>query len=125
MLYSLYYIIEINKVMYTYKAKVIRIVDGDTIEVDLDLGMKISVKTKLRLADIDTPETYRPLSEEERTHGKEATAFVSNLILDKYVTVRTKKTGKYGRYIAHVELADGRDLTTLLIENGFEKRTAY
>jgi len=111
--------------MYTYKAKVIRIVDGDTIEVVLDLGMSISVKTKLRLADIDTPETYRPLSEEERIHGEAATAFVSNLILDKYVTVRTSKTGKYGRYIAHVELADGSDLTMLLSENGFDKKESY
>lgn len=111
--------------MYTYKAKVIRIIDGDTIEVILDLGLSISVTTKLRIADIDTPETYRPINEREREHGEAATAFVSDLILNKDVIVKTAKTGKYGRYIAHVTIPDGRDLTEVLIANGYEKRSFY
>ena len=43
--------------MYTYKAKLDRVVDGDTIDVNIDLGFDISVHKRVRLADIDTPES--------------------------------------------------------------------
>jgi len=111
--------------MYTYKAKVIRILDGDTFECEIDVGFQMTITTKLRLADIDTPESYRPTNEAERTHGNAAKAFVTALMLDTYIIIRTSKTGKYGRYIASVELTDGQDLTTLLKENDFEKRDSY
>ena len=111
--------------MYVYKAKVIRVLDGDTYECQVDVGFQITITTKLRLAEIDTPETYRPKTEAERTHGKEATAFVSDLILDKTIVIRTNKSGKYGRYIAYVEIPDGRDLGTLLVENNLVKLSSY
>ena len=111
--------------MYTYEAKVIRVIDGDTFEAEIDVGFSITITDKLRLAEIDTPESYRPRNEAERTHGNEAKAFVEDLILNKQVIITTEKTGKYGRYIAYIRLPDGRDLTTLLIESGFEKRTLY
>ena len=111
--------------MYTYNAKVIRVIDGDTFECQIDVGFSITITAKLRLAEIDTPESWRPINEAERAHGNEAKTFVEDLILNKQVVIATEKTGKYGRYIAYVRLPDGRDLTTLLIESGFEKRTVY
>ena len=44
--------------MYEYRAKVLRIIDGDTLKLEIDLGLKTSTKQKVRLAGIDTPETY-------------------------------------------------------------------
>lgn len=111
--------------MYEYKAKVIRCIDGDTFEVNVDVGFSITITTKLRLADIDTPESYRPRNEAERTHGNAAKVLVEALMLNQWVTIRTNKTGKYGRYIAHVELPDGRDLTEVLKEHDMTKRTEY
>lgn len=111
--------------MYTYNAKIIRVLDGDTFEAEIDVGFNIIITDKLRLAEIDTPETWRPRNDAERAHGNEAKTFVEDLILNMYVVITTEKTGKYGRYIAYVRLPDGRDLTTLLVESGFEKRTLY
>ncbi len=111
--------------MYTYKAKIIRVIDGDTFEATIDVGFGMSFTTKLRLTGIDVAETWRPKSEAERVHGEAATAFVKNFIGDGYVTIKTTKQGKYGRYIATVMNSDGVDLTKRLIEEGFEKKSSY
>lgn len=111
--------------MYNYKAYVNRVVDGDTFEATIDLGFKIQTTQMFRLKDIDTPETYRPKSEEERLHGERATEFVKKLIEHKTINIETFKLGIYGRYTASVTLEDGNDLAELLIENGFEKKEQY
>ena len=51
--------------MYQYKAKVERIVDGDTIDVVIDLGFKITTNQRIRLAGINTPETYNVKKDSE------------------------------------------------------------
>ncbi len=112
-------------VPYTYKALVTRVVDGDTFDARVDLGFTVSVDVRFRLADIDTPESYRPSSEEERIHGEAATHFVKTLIEGKEITINSAKTGKYGRWVASVTLPDGRNLTELLIKEGFEKKESY
>ena len=58
--------------MYTYKAKLDRVIDGDTIDVNIDLGFDISVHKRVRLAGIDTPESRtRDLEEKKRGLSKE------------------------------------------------------
>ena len=111
--------------MYNYKAKVLRVVDGDTYDMELDLGFDIKFKARFRLNDIDTPETWRPKTEAEREHGERATARVKELIEGKYITVYSYKLGIYGRYSADVYLDDGMNLAELLIREGFEKLEAY
>lgn len=81
--------------MFTYKAKVLRIVDADTMDVLIDLGFNISYKARLRLSNIDAPEL-------KTKEGKEAKAFVEQELADGEVTVTTYKTEKYGRYLALV-----------------------
>jgi endonuclease YncB( thermonuclease family) len=111
--------------MYEYKAKIIRILDSDTFETEISLGFGVGFTTKLRLKDFDGPETWRPRNEAERIHGQAATDFVRAFIGDnEYVTIKTEKTGKYGRYIASVEV-NGNDLREELIAEGFEKREVY
>jgi len=115
--------------MYEYNAYVTRVVDGDTFDAIVDLGFHVSVNLRFRLADVDTPEIFHPSCPAERIHGYEAKAFVENRILNKNIVVQTKKTGKYGRWIAHViELIDDENppsLSEQLIEAGLEKRDSY
>lgn len=117
--------------MYEYKGTVVNVVDGDTIDVMVDLGFKTYKEVRIRLKDIDTPEIYRPSCNEELEHGRKAKEYVQYEVLDRTVTVQTykDKTGKYGRYIASVFYYDRlgaiRSLSQVLKENGFEKRAEY
>ena len=97
-----------------YYAHVLRVLDGDTFECLVDLGFSVVQKFKVRLDGIDTPE-------KNTEHGLAAKAFVENLINDKDIILKDEGTEKYGRALAAVELLDGRDLTTLLIEQGIGK----
>ena len=101
---------------YLYKALVVGVYDGDTITVDIDLGMSTWKKNvKLRLARVDTPE----IRGEEREQGLQVRDYVRDLILNREVTIKTFKdaTGKYGRYIAEV-VVDGLNVNDHLIEQG-------
>ena len=107
--------------MFEYDAKLVRVIDGDTIEVIIDLGFSIFHKVKLRLLDIDTPEIFHPLNEAEKIRGLEARDFVKyKLESAKKLTVRTRKTGKYGRWLAYVYI-DDICLNDLLKIKGFQK----
>ncbi|MCK5607713.1 thermonuclease family protein [Candidatus Pacearchaeota archaeon] len=110
--------------MYTYKAIITRVVDGDTFDAEADLGFSIKVNHRFRLEGADTPETWRPKTEAERVHGEKATEFVTNLIEGKEVTLHTSKLGIYGRYDATVFI-NGNSLADLLIENDLIKLDSY
>lgn len=118
--------------MYEYKCKVIRVVDGDTFDGEVDLGFGVKKTERFRVAGLDTPETWRPKTEAEKAHGIKATQRAMQLLHHKTVVVRTHKKGKYGRYIAEVQFIDDRgnsgytlfakDYTTIMIEEGFQKK---
>jgi len=110
---------------YSYEAVIRRVVDGDTFDADVDVGFSITIGHRFRLANVDTPETWRPKTEAERAHGEKATLFVRNLIEGKKVTLHTHKLGIYGRYEADVILDNGERLANLLAENGLEKLDSY
>lgn len=90
--------------MYTYKANIVSVYDGDTVTALVDLGFKISFQMKLRLLGINTPEMRGP----EKIEGKKVRDLVRELILNKEVTIVTKrdKKGKYGRYLATIFIDD-------------------
>jgi micrococcal nuclease len=94
-----------------YVKKVTGVVDGDTIDVDIDLGFSISFSSRVRLAGIDTPES-RTLDKMEKALGLEAKAFLKNSIASaKSVVIKTEKmdsSEKYGRILGWVYL-DGSD----------------
>ena len=87
--------------LYTYRAWVSRILDGDTIEVVVDLGFGVRSVQVLRLRGLDTPEL---VSKE----GKEAKAFVESVISGsasggkKIILIKTVKSDKYDRYLADI-----------------------
>jgi len=116
--------------MYQYKATVERIVDGDTIDLTIDLGFKITTHQRIRLAGIDTPEIFSVKKDTpEYNLGLEARNYVENRLAtnDNKVVIETEKyTGKYGRYIGTITLADSAiTLNDELVEKGFAVRVKY
>ena len=107
--------------MYEYKVKEIaKVVDGDTVDVIIDLGFGLSKKERCRIAGIDTPEK-RTRDLKEKKYGIEATECMTGL-LDKAenLIVRTEKGGKYGRMLGwfYCDNVNG-SLNNLMIEAGY------
>ena len=84
--------------MYEYNCKVERVVDGDTVDVVLDLGFNILHKCRVRLYGIDTPES-RTRNKDEKIRGKMAGAFLENKINagDKII-IRTELKDSRGKF---------------------------
>ena len=98
--------------MYEYKAKVDRVVDGDTVDFIVDLGFNVQMKIRGRLAGVDTPERGHEqwaFAGEECTRLLESVAEIKHIrgaagsAPEWWVTIKTKKTGKYGRWIVEIE----------------------
>ena len=96
--------------MYTYKAKLDRVVDGDTIDVNIDLGFDISVHKRVRLAGIDTPES-RTRDVEEKKRGLAAKDRLVDILSKGSLQVESKEVGKYGRVLGSLTVyPDNLDL---------------
>ena len=108
--------------MYEYKCKVKRVVDGDTMDVILDLGFDIHHAVRVRMAGIDTPES-RTRDKDEKARGKLSKAFLKESIKGKKIVLKTQikdAKGKFGRVIAEVwaEFEEGslRNINELMIK---------
>lgn len=91
--------------LYTYRAHVTAAYDGDSITCDIDLGFGVILKKqKIRLLDINAPE----IRGDSREAGLASRDALRDRILDKQVTLRTKKDrkGKYGRWLGEIWLDD-------------------
>lgn len=108
--------------MYEYKAVVKRVVDGDTVDLDIDLGMNVHVLERVRIKGIDAPETYGVSKEsEEYAKGLAAKERLEDLIMYEKLIVKTykDKKGKYGRYIVDLILEkNDKSVGAVLIEEG-------
>lgn len=101
---------------YWYDAKVIRIIDADTIELDIDLGMHVRRREIVRLNRVDAWE----LRGVEKKLGNKAKQFVQErLPIGSIVEVNTffDRTGKYGRLLVDIYLSDGECLNDVLVTN--------
>lgn len=103
---------------YTYRATVLSVYDGDTITVQIDCGFDITIKQKVRLLGINTPE----IRGEERELGLKARNYLRELILRQNVIIKTEKdkTGKYGRLLGTIYLGE-MNINEHLINEGFAK----
>ena len=94
--------------MYNYKAKLLRVVDGDTVDAEIDLGFKIFIKDRIRLMGIDTPES-RTRNLAEKSWGKAAKHRLEELLAesDGVFTLLTKvqKKGKFGRILGTIQVS--------------------
>ena len=105
------------KPSYRYKALVERVIDGDTIDVLLDLGFKTLRRERIRFYGVNTPES-RTMDLEEKKRGLKAKAFVYEKIQNQDITMESVKQGKFGRYLGKIYLEDGTCLNDLLIKEG-------
>lgn len=101
--------------MYTYKALVEKVVDGDTLDISIDLGFDIWHRIRVRMIGIDTPEKWFD-------YGKVVKAYVQKSLEGKEITIDTTKPDKYGRYLVEVRLGGFRDtFNQHLIDIGMAK----
>jgi len=100
---------------YIYKARITNVVDGDTVDAEVDLGFTVSVHVRFRLYGIDTPELNSKILE-VREQAKQAKQFVVDRILNQDVIIETFKTDKYGRWLAKIAI-DGQEINQLLVDN--------
>jgi len=101
--------------MYEYRATVIRVVDGDTIDLAVDLGFRVTFTDRVRLVGVDAPEIRAPTFDA----GRAARTWLDNLILGRPVTIESHKpaTDKYGRWLVTMRL-DGVDVGAALVDAG-------
>ena len=97
--------------MFEYFCKVTRVVDGDTIDVEVDLGFDILHKARVRMMGIDTPES-RTRNLEEKALGLASKARLKELLASRKVKLETSKEGKgkFGRILATVWASDKKGL---------------
>ena len=103
--------------MYEYRVKVLRVVDGDTVDVDIDLGFGVWMhKERVRILGIDTPES-RTRDKEEKKYGLAAKKYVKDFLSDGTVELITKKydaKGKFGRILGDFHVTDSKGNTRVL-----------
>ena len=95
--------------MYTYKAVIIDVIDGDTVKVDIDLGFGIWLRDQsIRLAKINAPE----LKGDTLNAAQESKEFLKKLFLNKRIQIKTEKDSKekYGRWLATILLEEDKNL---------------
>lgn len=98
-----------NSIQYRYKATVVRWVDGDTVDLFVDLGFHHFVKTRFRLYGINTPERGKDLWGEATDFAESQAPVGSEVLIDVY-----KVADKYGRWLATVYV-DGHSVNEALV----------
>jgi micrococcal nuclease len=114
--------------MYTYKAKVVRVIDGDTLDCDIDLGFHIVVRKRVRLDGIDAPEKNSRIAY-DRDIAAKATSRAKIALEDKTVILQTKldKSDKFGRVLGIIfeskkEMIDNQSFNIKLVQEGLASR---
>jgi micrococcal nuclease len=110
--------------MYEYRVDVLHIVDGDTVDVDIDLGFGVWLKNeRVRIMGIDTPES-RTIDKVEKKFGLAAKARLKSL-LGKQAILKTQVNksgedmkGKFGRILGDFVAEDGRMVTEVMVAEG-------
>jgi len=115
--------------MYTYKCKCLRVVDGDTIDAEIDLGFKVYIRERIRFYGINTPES-RTRDLEEKARGLAAKQFLKDTLAkskNKFILESmVDKKGKFGRILGTLyveyqkegESIDKINVNQYLIDNG-------
>jgi micrococcal nuclease len=113
-----------NKDPYIYRIKqILKVVDGDTIDADIDLGFSISLEKRIRLAGVDTPES-RTTDVNEKKYGLESKEWLKHKVENaKNILIKTElpdSTEKYGRIIGHLFINDQEtSLNNQMIVEGY------
>ena len=105
--------------MFEYQCRIIKVIDGDTVDIDIDLGFSVWLKKqRVRLYGVDTPES-RTRDAIEKLYGNKAKEFVANYLgvgtLQVLRTRLDKARGKYGRILGEFLIND-TTINQMLIE---------
>jgi micrococcal nuclease len=102
--------------VYEYNCKIVRVVDGDTVDVDIDLGFNHWIHgERIRLFGVDCPEC-RSRDPKEKAAGLAAKDFIKRLLHDGGTyTLTTKEKGKFGRYLGVIMLSDRTSVNAALV----------
>ena len=100
--------------MYTYYTKVDRVVDGDTVDVFIDLGFSVWHKERIRMDGIDT-------AEKNTVFGKATKEFLIKTLEGKLVRLEVSKPDKYGRYLGKIYLDSTESVNDQMIKFGIAK----
>jgi len=100
------------EVPYTYNAEVLRVIDGDTVVIRVDVGFRMFAEMPMRLAFINAPEM-------NTQGGKDAKLFLERFVDGMRVVVKTyKPIDKYGRYLGTIYLGE-TNVNTWMIQSGY------
>jgi len=112
--------------MYEYRAKVIRVIDGDTLKVDIDLGFTLHIQQTVRLYGINCPET-RTKDVKEKEKGLMAKYWIEQLLLNKEIIIQTKlekntkEFDSFGRVLATI-IYNEVNINEDMVKRGYAKR---
>ena len=123
--------------MFRFNARLVRVVDGDTIDADIELGFSVFMRDRIRLMGIDTPES-RTRNLQEKSWGLAAKHRLIELLAETNgeftLVTEDMEKGKFGRVLGTIEI-NGKDANQTLIEENFaipyeggnkdESRTKY
>ena len=106
--------------MYTYKDKLDRVIDGDTIDANIDLGFDITIHKRIRLTGIDTPES-RTRDLEEKARGLASKARLIELLGDGDFILESREVGKFGRVLGTIYTIaeESININDTLVEEGY------
>ncbi len=102
-----------------YRASVQRVIDGDTFDASVEIWPDITVKSRIRILPMDTPES-KAATQCERDLAKRSTIALESLIAAKIVTINTERKDAFGRMLARVRV-NGVDVGDKMIADGFAR----
>ena len=108
--------------MYEYKAKLIKIIDGDTIDAEIDLGFKISIRKRIRFLGINAPET-RTRDLDEKQAGLKVKSRLETLFdaSEGVFTLKSHGVGKFGRVLGEIFI-ENTNINELLLNEGLASK---
>lgn len=104
----------ITRNLYHYQAEVIRVIDGDTFDAMVDLGMSTFTKVRIRILGIDAPEKTGLTKDAGIASMFFLNSFIETKEL-KRITIKTVKKDSFGRWLAQVWTPDGEDIAPIIL----------
>jgi micrococcal nuclease len=108
---------KLQNLLFNYRAKVIHVVDGDTVDFSVDLGFNLSISIRTRLIGINAPERFTP-------EGKAASEYLQKLLPEGHTfTISTDKMpgDKYGRWLASIWIDSSTTVNDKMLAEGHAK----
>ena len=109
--------------MYEYNAKLSKVIDGDTIDADIDLGFQTFIKQRIKLYGVDTPQSRSKVVTEKEEGIKAKNKLIELLPRDFNVRTVLNRRGKFGRVLGHVYVidSDGKEINIneTMIKEGY------